>query len=92
MGFPRQEYWTGLPFPSSEDLPDPGIEPHVSGVSCFGRQILYTTATRLLDPKIQSCNLLKEGMATHSSLLFWRIPGTEEPGRLQSTGSQKSPT
>ena len=27
MGFPRQEYWTGLPFPSSEDLPDPGIKP-----------------------------------------------------------------
>ena len=27
MGFPRQEYWSGLPFPSLEDLPDPGIEP-----------------------------------------------------------------
>ena len=27
MGFSRQEYWSGLPFPSPEDLPDPGIEP-----------------------------------------------------------------
>ena len=27
LGFPRQEYWTGLPFPSPEDLPNPGIEP-----------------------------------------------------------------
>ena len=27
MVFPRQEYWSGLPFPSPEDLPDPGIEP-----------------------------------------------------------------
>ena len=27
MGFPRQEYWSGLPFPSLEDLPDPGLEP-----------------------------------------------------------------
>ena len=27
MGFSRQEYWSGLPFPSSEGLPDPGIEP-----------------------------------------------------------------
>ena len=27
MGFPRQEYWSGLPFPSSGDLPDPRIEP-----------------------------------------------------------------
>ena len=27
MGFPRQEYWGVLPFPSPEDPPDPGIEP-----------------------------------------------------------------
>ena len=27
MGFPRQEYWSGLPVPSPEDLPDLGIEP-----------------------------------------------------------------
>ena len=26
-GFPRQEYWSGLPFPSPGDLPDPGMEP-----------------------------------------------------------------
>ena len=32
---------------------------------------------------------LEEGMVTHSSILAWRIPWTEEPGRLQSTGSQK---
>ena len=27
MGFPRQEYWSGLPFPPRGDLPEPGIEP-----------------------------------------------------------------
>jgi len=27
MGFPRQENWSGLPFPSPGDLPDPGIKP-----------------------------------------------------------------
>ena len=32
MGFPRQEYWSGLPFPSAGDLPDSGIKP-VSRVS-----------------------------------------------------------
>ena len=32
---------------------------------------------------------LEEGMATHSSVLAWRIPWTEEPGRLQSIGSQR---
>ena len=30
MGFSRQEYWSGLPFPSPGDLPDPGIEPRAS--------------------------------------------------------------
>ena len=32
---------------------------------------------------------LEKEMATHSSTLAWRIPWTEEPGRLQSTGSQR---
>ena len=31
---------------------------------------------------------LEKGMATHSSILAWRIPWTEEPGRLQSMGWQ----
>ena len=32
---------------------------------------------------------LEKGMAPHSSILAWKIPQTEEPGRLQSMGSQK---
>ena len=32
---------------------------------------------------------LEEGMATHSSILAWRVPWTEEPGRLQYIGSQR---
>ena len=32
---------------------------------------------------------LEKEMATHSSILAWRIPWTEEPGRLQSIGSQR---
>ena len=41
---------------------------------------------------VQSLGLedsLEEGMATHSSMLAWRVPWTEEPGRLQSMGSQR---
>ena len=53
--FPRQEYWSGLPFPSPGDIPGMG----------------------------------RQGMATHSSTLAWRIPRTDEPGRLQSLGSQR---
>ena len=32
---------------------------------------------------------LKKGMATHASIVAWRIPWTEEPGGLQSMGSQR---
>ena len=32
---------------------------------------------------------LEEGMATHSNILVWKIPWKEEPGRLQSVGSQR---
>ena len=35
---------------------------------------------------------LEKEMAIHSSILSWRIPWTEEPGGLQSTGSQESDT
>ena len=34
-------------------------------------------------------DLLEKEMATHSSILAWKIPRTEEPGRLQSMGSQR---
>ena len=37
MGFSRQEYWSGFPFPSSGDLPNPGIKP--GSPAC--RQMLY---------------------------------------------------
>ena len=35
LGFPRQEYWSGLPFPSPRDLPDPGIK--LASVALAGR-------------------------------------------------------
>ena len=42
--------------------------------------------------QVQSLDLeepLEEGMATHSSILTWRTPRTEEPGGLQSMGSHR---
>ena len=39
MGFFRREYWSGLPFPSPGDLPDPGMEPEFSAL--IGRWFLY---------------------------------------------------
>ena len=38
MGFPRQEYWSGLPFLSPGDLLNPGDQTHISSI---GRSILY---------------------------------------------------
>ena len=35
------------------------------------------------------CNALEKEMANHSSILAWRIPGTEEPGGLPSMGSHR---
>ena len=80
MGFPRQEYWSGLPFPSPEDLPEPGIEP---------------VAPALQEMQVCSLgqeDLLEKEMGAHSNILAWGIPWTEEPGRLQIMGSQKSQT
>ena len=53
---------------------------------------LLASAGRYKRPRVRSLGWgdpLEEGMETHSSTLTWRIPGTEEPGELQSTGSQR---
>ena len=46
---------------------------------------MWETWVRSLGPE----DPLEEGIATHSSILAWRIPWTEESGRLQSMGSQR---
>ena len=46
----------------------------------------------MLVPSLGWKNPLKKEMATHSSIIAWEIPGTEEPGGLQSVGLQKSQT
>ena len=57
-------------------------------VTLLGLPVMQETWVRLLGWK----DPLEEGMAAHSSILAWRIPWTEEPGGLQSMGSQKSQT
>ena len=62
------------------------------GISCFISRRVYLWAS--LVPAMQDTQVrpldreepLKKGMASHSSILSWRIPWTEEPGGLQSTG------
>ena len=43
-------------------------------------------------PSLSQEDPLKEGMATHSSILGWKIPQIEEPGRLQSGGHSELDT
>ena len=49
MAFSRQEYWSGLPFPSPEDLPDPGVEP-TSLTSPALAGMFFTTSGHLGSP------------------------------------------
>ena len=77
MGFSRQEYWSGLPFPSPGDLPNPGTEP---GSPAFQADTLISEP-----PWVQFLGWedhVEKEMATHSSILAWRSPWTKEPGRL----------
>ena len=48
MGFSRQEYWSGLPFPSPEDLPDPGTEPTSLMSPALAGRFFITSARAVL--------------------------------------------
>ena len=142
MGFPRQEYWSGGPFPSPGDLPDPGIEPgslasqvdplpseppgkpkvsvihlklpspcpppahhhpsvntaywnyhcspFVLGVSLVAQLVKNPPAMQEIQVRsLGQEDPLEKETATCSSILAWKIPWTEEPGRLQSRVSQE---
>ena len=104
MGFSRQEYWSGLPFPFPEDLPD-------SWIRTFPwRRDRLPTPVFLgfpggLDSKESTCNVgdqlrvqslswedpLEEGLATHSSILAW-IPMDREAWWATVLGVTKSQT
>ena len=118
MGFFKQEYCSGLPFPLPEDLPNSGIQPtsqtrmfcivggffnaEPPGKPCPWRQrrtrywaslvaqliknspAMQETPVQFLGPE----DPLEKGMAVHSSILAWKTPWMEKPGRLQLMGSQ----
>ena len=111
MGFPRQEYWSGLSFPIPGNLPDSGIELMPSAMAgkfftsespekpIYRSFILTSLVAQMVkclptmrETWVQSLGWedpLEKEMATHSSILAWEIPWMEEPGRLQSTWSQR---
>ena len=62
MGFPRKEYWKGLPFPSPADLPDSGIEHHVMS-------LLYSQADFFLPLRHQ----FPESLSTEECVLLKQL-------------------
>ena len=66
MGFSRQECWSGLPFPSPGDLPDPGIEPMSLMSPALGVGFFTTSATWEAHEKIQELRLGFNVVATES--------------------------
>ena len=67
------------------DLPDPGIEPGPGGSE--GQVSACNAGDLGLIPGLRRSP--EKEMATHSSILAWRILWTEKSGRLQSMGSQR---
>ena len=132
MGFSRQDYWSGLPFPSPSDLPQPGFKPKCPALQADslqseppeeqsfqiitnirgegnGTPLQYSCLENPMDRGAWKAavhgvaksrtrlsvftftfhfHALEKEMATHSSVLAWRIPGTGEPGWLPSMGLQ----
>ena len=52
MGFPRQEYWSGLPFPFPGDLPDPGIKPSSLALQVGSLPLSHQGSISLLNSKV----------------------------------------
>ena len=64
--------------------------PYLNRASLVAQMVKYLPAMQ--ETQVQSLGWedpLEKGMATHSSILAWRIPWTEEPGGLQSMGLQR---
>ena len=77
IGFSMQEYWSGLPFPSPQNLPNPGIEPRspsLQGDSLLS-ELPGKSSTFLVPPNPSGLNFLLEALISASSLgqLSWDV-------------------
>ena len=83
MGFSRQEYWSGLPFPSPGDLPDPGIEPRSPALEADA--LASEPPGKML--KVLTLNFTKSKMPLQGTLLLCIL---REPRGPQTMRLQKS--
>ena len=72
LGFPRQEYWSGLPFPSPGDLPDPGIEPTSPALQTGSLPLSHQESPQLSSVLVtfSSSLLMQEGMTGAGGLFL----------------------
>ena len=75
------------PISYSRYLPNPGIETTSLASPALAGWFFTTGTTWKVYTYV--CMYMEKAMTTHSSTLAWKIPWTEEPGRLQSMGSQR---
>ena len=72
MGLSRQEYWSGLPFPSPGDLPNPEMEPESSALQVDSLLLEPPLKLAMQETWVQFLGQedpVEKGMATHSSIL-----------------------
>ena len=100
LEFSRQEYWSGVPLPSPSNAGGMGSNPSQEtkiplpatdgGAWWAAVHGVTKSRTRLSDFMFTfHFHALEKEMATHSSVLAWRIPGMGEPGGLPSMGSHR---
>ena len=84
MGFSRQEWWIGLPFPPPKDLPDAGIEPEPLMSPALAGGFFTTSAsqevlfTRLMCQLLSVSNSLRpRGLQPTKLLCLWGFPGED---------------
>ena len=84
MEFFRQEYWSGLPFPTPEDLPDPGIEPVSLALAALADRF-FTTNTTWEAPLGRTAAPAAKSLQSYPTLcdpIDSSPPGSANPGIL----------
>ena len=86
MGFSTQEYWSGLPFPSPEDLPNPGIEPGSPALQADSLPSElpsghHRVVHRTPEVRVRKC-LGPGGGDTPGGFLTWPQPDTRDRGKV----------
>ena len=85
VGFSRQEYWSGVPFPSPGDLPDPGIEPKSPGLQADALPSEPQGKPLIVDYQERQSHLkMREGEKPVRTKA-WRLEGVQQVQRREET-------